>query len=601
MGVTVEYPDYELKNRLKNMAWTVAGSYEDDIDIADSFAAAGVPADIAVFHAAKAGARKKYIDWDLVKKYVSFKKKSGCDAYTVLGLIELCTDVMVEEKVFAEKPGMEEMRREAYEKLLERFVRIHLSDPLEKVRYALVLEQMGKSAAFDGKTLRLLRDIKECAHVKETKEIILHTERLYSKYFSDLCTESNYIEEEELINRVEELSRPEQDSSFADFLFEELFKENDIDQETKQAVDRISEAFLVESIGELALQSGNAGKPRIVYVDEEKAGKIYSKIEYYYGKSYLTPEETARLQQKICTGVHLGCRVHFTDGVLRTKSKNLFQTKLAARHKENNLAYYRQKPRVYKRNIMRLKQVIQQTMVAENQKTVIPADHGVIVANRLWRVGRSRNSKLFNKVVNNEKGRYVVDILLDASGSQRANQGKVAAQAYIISRALTLAKIPNRVLGFNSFLDYTILRRYRDYDDPPRKSNNIFEYFAAGNNRDGLAIRAACAGLKERGEENKILIVLSDGKPNDIKISKSGQRTVQGGKLYKGIVALKDTAMEVRRARNEGILVLGVFTGREEELYAEKYIFGKDFMYTKNIERFSDIVGIFLKRVIENY
>lgn len=164
-----------------------------------------------------------------------------------------------------------------------------------------------------------------------------------------------------------------------------------------------------------------------------------------------------------------------------------------------------------------------------------------------------------------------------------------------------MAKITNRVLGFNGFLDYTVLRRHRDYDDPPRESNNIFEYFAAGNNRDGLAIRAACADLKEREEENKILIVLSDGKPNDIKISKSGQRTVQGEKPYKGIVALKDTAMEVCRARNEGILVLGVFTGREEELYAEKYIFGKDFMYTKNIERFSDIVGIFLKRVIENY
>ena len=91
-------------------------------------------------------------------------------------------------------------------------------------------------------------------------------------------------------------------------------------------------------------------------------------------------------------------------------------------------------------------------MVAENQKTIIPADHGVIVANRLWRVGRSHNRKLFNKIMENEKGRYVVDILIDASGSQRANQGKVAVQAYILSMALTLAKIPNRVLGFSSFL-----------------------------------------------------------------------------------------------------------------------------------------------------
>ena len=37
---------------------------------------------------------------------------------------------------------------------------------------------------------------------------------------------------------------------------------------------------------------------------------------------------------------------------------------------------------------------------------------------------------------------------------------------------------------------------------------NIFEYFAAGNNRDGLAIKATCDGLLEREEENKILIVI---------------------------------------------------------------------------------------------
>ncbi|NLM53164.1 MAG: nitric oxide reductase activation-like protein, partial [Firmicutes bacterium] len=572
------------------------GSYEDDID--DSFATESVSPEIALFYAAKAGARKKYIEWDLIKKYVNYKKSSGCDVETVLGLIELCSDVMVEEKLFAERPGMEEIRNEAYTQILERFIRIHLNSPMEKVRYALVLDKMGKSAAFDSLTLRLLKEIKECAQVKDTREIILHTERLYNKYFSDLAAES--IMEEEIIKKVEEFERQEVDSSFADFLFEELFKDNKIDAQVEQSIEQISGAFLIESLGELKSDTPST-TPQVVYVDEETAEKIYNKIEYYYGKSYLSPEEVNRLQQKVCTGIHLGCRVHFTDGVLRTKSENMFQVKLVSRHKENNLSYYRQKPRVYKRNILRLKQTILQTMVAENQKTIIPADHGVIVANRLWRVGRSHNRKLFNKIMENEKGRYVVDILIDASGSQRANQGKVAVQAYILSMALTLAKIPNRVLGFSSFLDYTILRRYRDYDDSLRENENIFEYFAAGNNRDGLAIRAVCESLKEREEENKILIVISDGKPNDIKISKSSQRFIAGELPYKGITALKDTAREVRRARNEGILVFGVYTGREEELYAEKYIYGKDFFYVKNIERISDIAGMFLRRVIENY
>ena len=123
---------------------------------------------------------------------------------TVLGLIELCSDVMVDEKLFAERPGMEEIRNEAYTQILERFIRIHLNSPMEKVRYALVLDKMGKSAAFDSLTLRLLKEIKECAQVKDTREIILHTERLYNKYFSDLAAES--IMEEEIIKRWKNLS-----------------------------------------------------------------------------------------------------------------------------------------------------------------------------------------------------------------------------------------------------------------------------------------------------------------------------------------------------------------------------------------------------------
>ena len=47
-------------------------------------------------------------------------------------------------------------------------------------------------------------------------------------------------------------------------------------------------------------------------------------------------------------------------------------------------------------------------------------------------------------------------------------------------------------------------------------------------------------------------------------------------------------------------MVLGVFTGKEIDLEAEKKIYGKDFIYIKDIQRFSDIVSTYLKKVIIN-
>jgi nitric oxide reductase activation protein len=155
-------------------------------------------------------------------------------------------------------------------------------------------------------------------------------------------------------------------------------------------------------------------------------------------------------------------------------------------------------------------------------------------------------------------------------------------------------------MGFSSFMDYTILKRFKDYDDNIDSSENIFEYFCAGNNRDGLAIKSTCEGLSERNEENKILIVLSDGRPNDVKIGKDRERSIRGEMAYRGVVGVKDAANEVRKARQNGILVLGVFTGKEVDLEAERLIYGKDFIYTKDIERFSDIVSMYLKKIIRN-
>ena len=62
---------------------------------------------------------------------------------------------------------------------------------------------------------------------------------------------------------------------------------------------------------------------------------------------------------------------------------------------------------------------------------------------------------------------------------------------------------------------------------------------------------------------------------------------------------MTDTGTEVRRLRNLGVSVLGVFAGEEKDLEAEKKIFGKDFAYIRDISNFSRIVGNYLMKQIE--
>ena len=115
--------------------------------------------------------------------------------------------------------------------------------------------------------------------------------------------------------------------------------------------------------------------------------------------------------------------------------------------------------RVYARTIKRLRDALIRTLVAERARYPVASDSGDIDAAKVWRVGRTPCSRIFRRFESNDKGGYVVDLLLDGSTSQKGREALVAIQAYIIARALIEAGIPCRVNGFNCFLDFTVLKR----------------------------------------------------------------------------------------------------------------------------------------------
>ena len=588
------FNEYEFDNRVNNLAWTVAGKYDEDIDISEKDYTSK---DASMYYAIIAGAMRKYIDWETVKKYLVNRMKSGYNKDILCTIIQIVLNDIVEKKVIEERPGVIDIRNKAYDDILKSYSKIHKEDILKLLKYTYVLQRMDRHPVMDRLVRKILREINNIDVHGDIMEILKKVDEIYLTYFQYILDSQNQNVEfvEDNIKNVEV-----DFDTFADFMLEELYDDQEVEN-VETEINNFTGGMLVDGLGDEKEYINLESTPhRVLYVNEEMLNKIYKRVEYYYGKSYLNEGDRRKIESRNCRNVHEGCRLHFTDGVLRSHCENAFQLKYVTRQKDNNLFEFQYKMKVYRRQINKLRECFSRLLIEESSSDRLYSDCGTIYANKAWRIGRSSNNKIFYKNVDNGKGRYVIDILLDSSGSQTSKQFMVAIQAYILSAALTLAGIPNRVMGFQSFLDYTILKRFRDYNDNVRKCEDIFEYYCSGNNRDGLAIKATCDGLLEREEENKILIVLSDGKPNDVKIGKDSSRSIRGEMSYKGIVGIKDTAMEVRKARKRGIIVLGVFTGKEIDLEAEKKIYGKDFIYIKDIQRFSDIVSTYLKKVIIN-
>jgi nitric oxide reductase activation protein len=261
-----------------------------------------------------------------------------------------------------------------------------------------------------------------------------------------------------------------------------------------------------------------------------------------------------------------------------------------------NEMYFEMKKNAVRRSIGVLSTMLKQAQLQQQEEDTVRAEYGQIRPADLWKVGRSRDNKLFDCRKKRESSNIVVDILLDSSGSETQRQPQIAVQAYLISQAFSNVGIPHRVSSSCSYWEYTIVHRFRQYDDTESSNRNILQFRAFGNNRDGLAIRSIVDDFKCRSEEKKILIILSDGRPNAVGLSHSG---MEPPIPYVGELAVRDTALEVRKARNLGISVLGIFIGDEEDLAIERKIFGKEFVYTQKIESFAHIVGTYLRKQME--
>ena len=644
----------ELENRIRNLLWTISGDYTQQMKPDVSLFLRSK--DIALYDGIKQGALAKFFDKDFLGMYLVKKIFMGADEAALTFVSQLCIEEAIGERICEQRPGIWEMQRKACEDILDQeyetmpsatdklgYLRVNLlrrridrgentslkkknpqADSRSEEKSADSVEntdvsngiitgnadvsngRIAGNADASNKTITNITENKQknrkykgiyhyidlissAAETTDTMSLIHIIDTVYNEV-ADPDFSKKATLEQVLAVTMEDLT----EFDWHDYLSEEMY-EDALESYMEQLTSNVAGMENADVTREM--EEERQSKQKITVLPPEALEKAHTYVELNFGKTYLSELEEKRINQLMCRDIHSDCSLYFTEGILKSPVKRNYQYEYAKRLKNKNIWLYHDKHRIVKRNIALLTEMLKKSLVIKSENQEILSDRGMIVPSRLWRLGRSSDAQVFKRELKGDSSDFVVDVLIDASGSQMSRQGEVALQAYIISEALSNAELPHRVMSYCTFWDYTILHRFREYDDPRSANENIFNYVTSSNNRDGLAIRAAGYGLLNREEEKKILIILSDGRPYDVIVNRPNAKNPAP---YHGKYAITDTAAQIRKLRSQGVSVLGVFAGEEKDLATEKKIFGKDFAYIRNITGFSKIVGRYLTKQLED-
>ena len=559
------------KRRAINMIWNGAHDYSFEPD----FKAYDAQGRAELYWNLLLGALRRHYEYPKLQKlFAAFAAEEEGETYE--GLLWLGLENCVYQRELPERPVLAALRREYAERFVASFGGavpddFRLLDCLSYAHYLRVLGREVKLSRYDEKLL----DELEFSPTLTTDEIVARAGALFQRWFQ-ITTEEKRRERRRFelppLRRRTSRRKPRRYRRFGIGLLDHPSPGGAEGEGEKSALrTRMSAAELRQ------FMTGKFGRP------------LYSE------------QELREIERKLCTGSHRNCHLHITKGEAAAwKLQNGFE----ALQKEREQAQIERNRRRYRDNLARSRAAIQKlsgsiqnSVLLHLQPSPIRSDSGRLLGGRVWRATRLDDGRVFERSEQDNMGDLCVDLLLDASTSQKDRQETVSNQGYLIAEALTRCQIPCRVMSFCSMTGFTILRVFRDYNEP-QANERIFEYVANGCNRDGLAIRTAHELIASAPYEYRLLIVLSDCKPNDIvKIPSAGEEEFVA---YEKDAGVRDTALEVRRARADGIRVICVFTGEDRDVPAARLIYGQDFARIQSLERLADTVGRLIRNQLRN-
>lgn len=531
------------------------------------------------------GFKLKTFDSSLINSYLQYLKKDN-PFYKEFKLIIFLVLENISYLNLRNNLAIDDLRKKYANEILKKYIyKINpdnIAEQIEKAYYGKIFGETIKEA-------QLVRDFyKELFEIntKSTTLLLDKLDKIFNKYFIFERFDDDYALFDKMIETGEA-----QDFSDKDNKVE--FKDEFIDEQFQiGSAEFTGNIYFEEKKEDL--------NKNLIFFNDENSDYIQSNdfIEDFYGKSILSANRQELLEKKVAKGIHKSKRLYFTRGDYTENPNAKFHKKNRDEQTDLNRKYIEKNLAINNRAINDLSRTIKNSIANHQEEELNQKNYGIIDSSRVWRAPVLNDYNVFEKIELDEKAKFKVDLLLDGSASQIERQSIVANQAYIIAEAMDKVNIPIRIISFSTLRDHTVFNIYRDYDEK-NDNKNIYSYFASGSNRDGLAFKTLHSIIKEEKNDDikNIIIVLSDGRPHDEKHS-INTINVKIKDQYIDELAVEDTAKEIRNIKKDGISVLGVFTGQDEDVENAKLIYNNDFCRITKLENFSKIVSIFLKNQI---
>ncbi len=534
---------------------------------------------IPVYEGAMLGGGDKLFGLEELNLWLRRYRYAAYDMHILLPIAHMCLEYAVRRRVAAERPGIPLMAEQAAHELLD-------TDPL-RLRYSSqgwlniywLTEQFPATANaesrrilknFDGfeEVLQLFTQLMEgCVTCTDARALVDQAVLLYKKVFYR-CFAPDHSHDV-----LPQFEVSEDDLWKGDYLAQEPDDPSEPDE---------SQPELQYKRADMTMTDG-------IELSEDALAAVPKYLAENFGPSFQTKKTMDEIEAQVCVDIHEERKLLFTDGLPESAYEGTSARAVSLRtSRDANLHMLQEHEDSARQGVRSIEQAFRNALNLMSEPEVYRSYNGELVNSTLWKVGRCENPQIFQKVFRQDPSTIVVDLLIDASGSQAVRQSMVAMQSFLFSAALSRIQIPHRVMSYCTYGDHTVLSRFRDYDDKPEADQRILRYRATSNNRDGLALAAAGIDLLKRREEHKILIVFSDGLPNDMV---SGRVRSDAPEMYIGDAAIRDTCFQVRKLCREGVHVIGIFLGNDDELDNERLIYGSSFLRIRRVEDFGGAAG----------
>lgn len=572
----------EIK-RAKNFIWASAEDYE----LNPLYLAFSPDGKADTYLNIIIGLSYKWYDGAQLEEF--FNVLGGKDKELFEGLFWIGLEKVLFKKEKDYRMALTDLRVEYAKETVRRFKKYTDNSLIEKIRYGYCRQILGKESNLSAEDEELLSEF-DFSNDMTTEQIIGKTKKILSEKFSYTPSLKKNKEGVYFLQKVLSPFRSVGKVS-ATYVRTKKYDEPTGFNEGKTGVLKKGKNYL--------LQFSLNGNPK--YALEY--------VQSTFGKNMYNDFENQRIEEKLCTGKHKESHLLFTKGKkynLKEQSRELPKKEIkeilefrreCKNQYEKNKEYFEKNRPVYKNSINRLSEKLRITLDSEREIFPLMSNHGKINGGKIWQALYVDNPRVFEKKEQEDKSGFSVDIMIDGSSSRKNSQEFIAAQVYVLAKSLERCNIPCQIYSYCSIRGYTVLRIFKDYSEQ-KAGKEIFKYVAAGNNRDGLALKGAGHLMEHSPKGKRILVVLTDASPQDDQSAMEG--AFYKNNEYTDELAIKDTEKEIHNLKSNNIQVIGIFMGSERGTIAAKEIFGKDFVKIETIHQFSDAVGRILQEKIRN-